>query len=167
MATGEVPNDKEQVLAALSEMEAAHRARQERQSEGCQPDSGAPGRSGAAGCGRSMGDIDPISADFVEKRMRYASNMEQRDINPLDDIGTPAEIWSELMDFTRSAQILSESTASLMDEYSEQWVAVFGGQVASCAASFRDVLEKVDAKNLPRDKIIVRYIDKEPKTMIL
>ena len=50
MATGEVPNDKDQVLAALSEQEQPTARecaddRQERQGAGCKPDRGAPLRS--------------------------------------------------------------------------------------------------------------------------
>ena len=93
--------------------------------------------------------------------------MEERNRSPIADLGDPAEIWAELMDFTQSAQILSETTLRLIDEYPHQWVAVFNGKVASAASSFQQVLEQVDACRLPRDKIIVRYIDKEPKTMIL
>jgi hypothetical protein len=57
MATGEVPNDKEQVLAALSEMEAAHRARQERQGKGCESDGATPGRSSTTCRRRPLGNV--------------------------------------------------------------------------------------------------------------
>ena len=51
MAAGEVPNDKEQVGACrLERAGAAHRARQESQGAGCEPDSGAPGRDSAQRC---------------------------------------------------------------------------------------------------------------------
>ena len=47
--------------------------------------------------------------------------MAQTDLNSLAEPGTPAEIWAELMDFTLSAQRLSEPTQRLIDEYPQQW----------------------------------------------
>lgn len=91
----------------------------------------------------------------------------EHDRSPFDSLGGAAEVWAELMEFTHSAQLLSETSARLMDEYPQQWVAVFNGRVASAADSFQEILQQVDAHNLPRDKIIVRYIDREPKTLIL
>ena len=91
----------------------------------------------------------------------------EHDRSPFDSLGGAAEVWTELMAFTHSAQFLSETTSRLMEEYPKQWVAVFDGRVESVADSFQEILQQVDARNLPRDKIIVRYIDKEPKTMIL
>ena len=93
--------------------------------------------------------------------------MAQTDLKSLAELGTPAEIWAELMDFTLSAQRLSEPTQRLIDEYPQQWVAIYDGQVASAANSFKGVLSAIDARNIPRDKVIVRYIDTEPRTMIL
>lgn len=91
----------------------------------------------------------------------------EHDRSPFDAPGGVAEVWTELMAFTHSAQFLSETISRLMEEYPRQWVAVLDGRVESSADSFPEILKQVDARNLPRDKIIVRYIDKEPKTMIL
>ena len=93
--------------------------------------------------------------------------MEEHINSPLDSLGGAAAVWAELMDFTHSAQFLSETSSRLMDEYPKQWVAVFNGRVASAADSFQEVLQQVDACDLPRDRVIVRYIDREPRTMIL
>lgn len=91
----------------------------------------------------------------------------EHDRSPFDSLGDPAEVWAELMAFTHSAQFLSDTTSRLMEEYPRQWVAVLDGRVESAADSFPEILQQVDARNLPRDKTIIRYIDKEPKTMIL
>ena len=92
--------------------------------------------------------------------------MAQIDLNSLAEPGTPAEIWAELMDFTLCAA--SVGTYAKVDRrVSPAVVAIYDGQVASAANSFKGVLSAIDARNIPRDKVFVRYIDTEPRTMIL
>ena len=54
MATGEVPNDKGQVLARLERAGAAHRARQ---GKGCESDGATPGRSSTTCRRRPLGNV--------------------------------------------------------------------------------------------------------------
>ena len=84
------------------------------------------------------------------------------------DVGIdPAQLWKGLQEFSESAQMLSETKNQLMETHPQQWVAVYQGKVVAQASTIDAVMTKVDSKNLPRDSVIVRFIDTEPRTMIL
>lgn len=81
--------------------------------------------------------------------------------------GDPRQIAQELERFRKSAQALSSRYPRLVDAYPKQWVAVHNGKVKAHAKTLDALLTQVDKKKLPRDQIIVRYIDKTQRTMIL
>ena len=45
--------------------------------------------------------------------------------------------------------------------------AFHNGQVAALGDSLDGVLEAADEKNIPRGKMVIRYLDPDPKLMIL
>ena len=79
----------------------------------------------------------------------------------------PQQIADELKSFRETAACLSSNEPSLIDQYPKQWIALCMGKVRVHGETFQDVLKKLDAGGFPRDQSILRYIDPEPKTMIL
>jgi hypothetical protein len=79
----------------------------------------------------------------------------------------PDLIWKKLREFTDSARALSASENRLLESHAHQWVAVYHGEVALQADTFEGVIDKIDAEQLPRESVIIRYIDPEPRIMIL
>ena len=75
--------------------------------------------------------------------------------------------FDEMEAFRETADLLSSSQERMIDQYPGQWVAVHSGQVKAHGDSIESVLNEVDSKGLSREQAIVRFIDKEPRVMIL
>ena len=82
-------------------------------------------------------------------------------------LGSPSEVDVDLQKFRRAARALSTSHPRMIDLYPQQWVAVHKGRVRANARSLKRLLTTVDTKKLPREEIIVRFIAKDRRTMIL
>jgi hypothetical protein len=93
--------------------------------------------------------------------------VDQDEQSILDQIGDPADVARELKAFSRSARSLDKHFPDLVDRYPEQWVAVFSGKVRAHGPTFSEVMKKIDQEGLPRDRTIVRFIDKGERAMIL
>lgn len=85
----------------------------------------------------------------------------------LDLIGDPHEVDRELRSFRRTARILSSDHPRLIDKYSGQWIAAYDGKVRAFGRTLHSVLSKVEKQGIPKRQVIVRYIDKNQRTMIL
>lgn len=82
-------------------------------------------------------------------------------------LGNPKDVDRDLQSFRRTAQLLSSRHPRLIDRYPKKWVAVYRGQVRASGKIFASVLAEVDKKGLPREHVIVRFIDRNQRTMIL
>ena len=85
----------------------------------------------------------------------------------LSQLGNPADIDRELQRFRRSARTLSSNHPRLIDRYQKKWVAVYDGKPRAQGRTLQSVLQQLEKKGLPREHIIVRYIDRNQRTMIL
>jgi len=82
-------------------------------------------------------------------------------------LGDPRSVARELRAFRRTAKVLSSRTPRLIDEYPKQWVAIHKARVRAHAGTLQSLLAQVEEKGLPRGQVIVRYIDRTQRTMIL
>ncbi len=82
-------------------------------------------------------------------------------------IGDPKRVVEDLRMFRRSTRALSSDHPRLIDKYQRKWVAVHGGKVRAKAATLRRLMASVDRRGIPRENIVVRYIDKDERIMIL
>ena len=87
--------------------------------------------------------------------------------NVVQHLGPPEEIRKDLADFRQSARAFSSDRPRLIDEYRHQWVAVLDGHVVAHADSFPTVMEVIDKREMPRSRVLVRFIDENVRTMIL
>lgn len=89
-------------------------------------------------------------------------------ISALTQMGErPRTISRSLRAFQRSARILSDSHPRLINEYPNQWVAVADSTVIAHDNTLKKVLKKVDAEGVSRADVIVRFIDRTQRTLIL
>ncbi len=79
----------------------------------------------------------------------------------------PREMGRSLRAFQRSARVFSDSHPRLIDEYPNQWVAVADSTVMAHGNTLKQVLKQVDAEGIPRADVIVRFIDRTQRTLIL
>jgi hypothetical protein len=85
----------------------------------------------------------------------------------LEHVGNPADVDSGIRNFRRAARVLSSKQPRMIDEYPKQWIAVYQGKVRVRARTFQSLMVQVDKKKLPRGHTIVRFIDRNQRTMIL
>jgi hypothetical protein len=85
----------------------------------------------------------------------------------LDLIGDPRQVDRELGSFRQTARILSSDHPRLIDEYPRQWIAAYEGKVRVAGRTLNSVLSQVEKQGLPKQRVIIRYIDKNQRTMIL
>ena len=85
----------------------------------------------------------------------------------LGQLGNPADLDRELQSFRRSARALSSHHPRFIDRYQKKWVAVYEGKPKAEGRTLNAVWRQIDKKQLPREHIIVRYIDRNQRTMIL
>ena len=77
------------------------------------------------------------------------------------------DIASSLEEFQRSSHVLSDDHPRLIDEYPDQWVAVAEGAVVAHGETLEHVLARVDSKKISRADVIVRFIERTNRTLIL
>ncbi len=82
-------------------------------------------------------------------------------------ISDPRQIDADLQKFRQDTQLLSESKANLLKRYPKRWVAIFDGKVQADAATESLVLEAITKLQIPRDRVVIRFIDKDVRRMIL
>lgn len=82
-------------------------------------------------------------------------------------IGDPKRLDAELQEFRENADMLSSKRAHLIGKYAKRWVAIYDCQVKADGSSLNQLLAKVDQLKIPRDRVIIRYIDKNLRRMIL
>ncbi|MEX2226222.1 MAG: hypothetical protein WEB52_07230 [Dehalococcoidia bacterium] len=89
------------------------------------------------------------------------------DPDVVDIIGDPGVLEKELEAFRESARVLSSKQRHLIARYPKRWVAIYEGDVAADAATLHELMAEIEDRGLPRGHMIVRYIDKNPRKMIL
>jgi hypothetical protein len=96
-----------------------------------------------------------------------ATQKERRIQEILALVGDPKQVALELEAFKKQARLFSAHRPRLIDRYQKQWVAVYDGEVKAQARTLPGVLKQIDAKGLPREHTLIRYIDKNVRTFIL
>lgn len=79
----------------------------------------------------------------------------------------PSSMARSLRAFQRSARVLSNNHPRLIDEYPNQWVAVADSTVVAHGNTLKQVLKQVDTEGISRTDVIVRFIDRTQRTLIL
>ena|SRR5437879_3280235 len=93
------------------------------------------------------------------------SQMDRREIDEM--IGDPKRLDTEMQDYRKDISILSSQRAMLLQKYPKRWVAIYKGKVQADAQSFDEILANVDELGLPRDSVVIRFVDKNHRRMIL
>src|SRR4029453_1642100 len=84
-----------------------------------------------------------------------------------DSARTRAKLREGFASFSESAQIFSSDVHRLIDSYESKWVAVRKGGVLAVGDSLEELTEQIEHKRIPRSETLIRFIDREPKTLIL
>jgi len=79
----------------------------------------------------------------------------------------PEAVARSLREYQRSARVLSSNQPRLIDEYPDQWVAVSDSKVIANGKDVQRVLQQVDRKGFKRSDILIRFIERTQRTLIL
>lgn len=79
----------------------------------------------------------------------------------------PEDIARRLREFSKSAEMLSNDRPRLIDELPSQWVGVYRGRVSAKADDLASLLEELERRGIPLGDTIVRFIEKNQRTLIL
>jgi hypothetical protein len=81
--------------------------------------------------------------------------------------GSAADVDRELRQFSDAAKVLSSRHPRLIDQHPSRWVGVYRGKVAASARTLGSLMKRLEDEGIrPRDAII-RFIDKNERTLIL
>ncbi len=84
-----------------------------------------------------------------------------------DWLGTsPEDVARSLHDFTKSSDLLSKDRA-LVKRYAQKWIGVCSGEVKAAEDDLDSLLEALDRQGVPRGNTVVRFIERERRTLIL
>lgn len=93
--------------------------------------------------------------------------MEQGVNESHDWLGTsPREVARSLLDFAKSSDLLSKDRA-LVKKYAQKWIGVCSGEVKAAEDDLGSLLEALDQQGVPRGNTVVRFIEREQRTLIL
>lgn len=82
-------------------------------------------------------------------------------------LSDPIKIDRELQQFRKSAETLSSSQSRMVDTYPKEWVVLYNGKVEVHEKDFNDALVAAEKLGLPRENIIIRFIEKNPTTIMI
>ena len=85
----------------------------------------------------------------------------------LRHLGPPEEIDRQMRQFKEAAKLLSTDQPRMIGKYPKQWIAVFQGSVAARGRTYASVLEQLNNQKIPRGQVVIRFIEKNHRTMIL
>lgn len=86
----------------------------------------------------------------------------------LEELGNdPERIALELREFSNSARLLSEQWERLAEKHPMEWVCFHRGKVSAHSESLDSLMEEMRNLGIPSDRAVIRFIDKNQKTLIL
>lgn len=100
-----------------------------------------------------------------EVEMVVLAEFTQEEI--IRELGDPVEVDRQLERFRRAAKVLSSKHPRMIDLYPNQWIAVHEGKVKARGRTFWSLMKQVEGQNLPKEHVLVRFIDKSQRSMIL
>ena len=94
--------------------------------------------------------------------------MNQREDPILSKFGNdPKGLAKTLREFSRSAEVLSSDSPRLIDKHPMQWIGVFRGEVSAKAPNLETLIAKLKKKGIPPGETIVRFVERNQRTLIL
>ena len=87
--------------------------------------------------------------------------------NPEEDISLALKgTMTKLRKFDRSVELLCKNE-NLASEYPNEWIAVYEGKIQAHKRKLETLLKELDSHSIPRNETVIRFIEKEPRMLIL
>jgi hypothetical protein len=85
----------------------------------------------------------------------------------LEQLGEPGEIARELAEFGEAASAFSPDEPWLLERYDGKWIAADKDGVRADADTIEHLLQEIDRQGLHRSGLMIRFIDRNKRTLIL
>ena len=79
----------------------------------------------------------------------------------------PGDIARGLREFSKSAEMLSSDRPRLVDGHPFHWIGMYRGEVSAKAGDLPSLMEELERQGIPPGDTIVRFIEKNQRTLIL
>jgi len=81
--------------------------------------------------------------------------------------GSPDEVASSLVEYSRTASLLSSDRPRLLDGHPREWVGIAQNRVAAFGPSMETVMYNLKQSGIAPEDAVIRYIDTEARTLIV
>ena len=88
-------------------------------------------------------------------------------LNSWLDSTEAASTAKELADFDKSARKLLSEDRSLAQKYDKKWIGVYHESVVASANELDELIQALGDAGVPAANTVVRYIEREERTLIL
>ena len=78
-----------------------------------------------------------------------------------------AKLIEQIRQFEEDANFLALHHHSLLDNYPEQWVAVYNKTVMAHGTNINAVRRELTAKGVPPDRVAITFLTRKQQTLIL
>lgn len=87
--------------------------------------------------------------------------------NFADFLGDPRKIAEDLRNYRREMIFVDKNHVQLLISYPERWIAVIDKRVVADSENVNELVESVEAQGLERASVCVKFMTKNPPTLIL
>ena len=77
------------------------------------------------------------------------------------------ELQAELQRFKRATAYYEAHREELLEQYPEQWVAIFNQQVVGASPDFDQLLDDIEGKGVRVGQVLVEYLTRKDELLIL
>jgi hypothetical protein len=81
-------------------------------------------------------------------------------------VGDPKLVAGDLRRFEKAAAVFSSDHPRLIEQYPQQWVAVYDGEMLA-ARSIEDLYHELEERGIAREHAIIRFVDRTERVLIL
>ena len=81
--------------------------------------------------------------------------------------GSISDLTSKLTQFSTSAERLSSDHPRLVNAYPMKFVGIFNDEISAVADDFDSLCAQLQDKQIPIEQTVIRFIDKEERTILL
>lgn len=106
-------------------------------------------------------ELDPI----IDRGESVQKPFEKEFIH--EQVGDLTELVREMKDFDMSLETLCSNYGQILKEYPNQWVAIHQGEVKASAETHELLMAEVEQKGLPRHNVLIRFLDKTGRKLIV
>ena len=85
----------------------------------------------------------------------------------VDSQGGVGALAAKMDEFREVVDRMRKERARLMEEYPDHWVAMGKDGVVVVGNSLENVLEKADARDMDRGRLVVEFLETDPPLMLL